>query len=268
MTPDPFRDLCRFVGLLSDHVPFRFVRFSDGEMEIIRNQRLEITATHLNWRKGSIPHKLPPYDVKRFDPATDEGFREDLLGTAHYRAVRFFKGLPTSHNNAVIDRDLLIEMNGGFDSYLTFADLLINSNYRMFMNVLFPVIRERSDVFIVGNHRMKPELARETWKLLPVPDNFFADYGRVKRNLVEDLVNLPSGALVLSSASSLSNVLGHVVDVRRRDLTFLDIGTALHGSLGLDPATRDYHVEGQPWTLRNATEKLRYRRSSHYRIRW
>ena len=268
MTPDARRDLSRFVGLLSERVPFRFVRFSDGEMEIIRNEPLEISETHLNWRKGKVSHSLPAYDIKTFDPSTDQAFRTDLLASARHRAMRYFKGVPSAHNNAVADRDFMIEVNGGLDAYLTFSDLLMNSNYRHFLAELVPVLLERDDVFVIGNFRMRPSLMMPNWRLIAVPDNFFADYANVKTRVCDEVMTVPAEALVLSSASSLSNVVGHAVDVDRPDLTFLDIGTTLHGMMGLDPATRDYHAEGQPWTLRAIVPKLRYRRAPHYRIRW
>lgn len=268
MVPDARRDLCRLVGLLAEQIPFRFVRFSDGEMEIIRNERLEISRTHLHWRKGVVRHALPAYDVKVFDPEMNGEFRDDLVGAARHRAVRYFKGVPSAHNKAIKDRDLMVELNGGLTRYITFSDLLINSNFASFLSEGVPILLDRDDVFVLGNFRMRPAKMHPTWQLLPVPDNFFADYAAIKMRLRNEISQLPNNALLLSSASSLSNVMGFEVDVSRPDVTFIDIGTALHGYMGLDPNTRDYHIAGQPWTFRNALPKVRYRRAPHYRIRW
>ena len=115
---------------------------------------------------------------------------------------------------------------------------------------------------------MRPQLISASWRLIAVPDNFFSDYQSVKWRVISEVQTIPENSLVLSSASSLSNVVGHTVDINRPDLTFIDIGTTLHGQMGLHPATRDYHVEGLNWTQRNVAPKIRYRRARHYRIRW
>ena len=39
----------------------------------------------------------------------------------------YYKGLP--HKRFKSDRDFLVTINGGLDKHITFADLLINSNY-------------------------------------------------------------------------------------------------------------------------------------------
>ena len=266
--PDARRDLSRFIGLLSERIPFRFVRFSDGEMEIIRNEPLEITSTHLHWRQGSVRHRLPVYDVKQFDPKTGHAIRQDLLAAAKHRADRYFKGIPTAHNNAIADRDIMVVMNAGIDSYLTFSDLLINSNYRRFLRELFPILLDRQDVYVIGNFRMRPKQISPMWQHIQIPDNFFSNYLIVKAHVISALSDVAHGALVLSSASSLSNVIGHTLDVDRPDLTFVDVGTALHGQMGLESRTRDYHVAGLPWTFASAIPKLRYQRTPHYSIRW
>jgi len=162
----------------------------------------------------------------------------------------------------------MIQINGGLDPYVTFSDLLINSNFRSFLRKMLPIMLNRDNVYVVGNFRMRPNLLHPAWQLIRVPDNFFKDYHATKERLLSNLGELPANALVLSSASSLSNILGHAIDVSRRDLTFVDIGTALHGQMGLDANTRDYHVEGQSWSLKTAIAKARYRRAPHYQIRW
>lgn len=60
---------------------------------------------------------------------------------------------------------------------------------------------------------------------------------------------VPDSALVLSSASSLSNVLGHRLRKSRSDLTFLDIGTVLNDLMGLPLTTRAHYKTMNPRTL-------------------
>ena len=78
----------------------------------------------------------------------------------------------------------------------------------------------------------------------------------------------PDSALILSSASSLSNVLGHRLRISRPDLTFLDIGTVLNDFMGLPLGTRAYHKLLDPRTLRERFAAWRYHRNREYQLQW
>lgn len=266
--PNADRDFKLFKIKLTLKEPFTFIRFSDGEMEIIRNERLEINESQVVWRHGVINHSYPVFDSKLFDPETQQDFRLDLLSSAKRKGRNYFKGIPASHNNLVADRDLMVSLNEGLDSNITFADLFLNSNYKKFLREIVPLLHEFSNVVVIGNYRMRPEYENQNWKHVKIPDNFFLRYDDVLRETTEAILNFPEGALVLSSASSLSNVLGAYVDTKRKDLTFLDIGTSLHGHMGMETGIRAYHVHAEPWTPTNVLKKLRFRLKADYKMKW
>lgn len=267
--PDPAQDLIRFRTYLENQEPFRFVRFSDGEFMVIRNQELEISESKMKTPEGVSTHRLASYDHKRFDPAQHQRLREDLIASLRHRGDWYFVGLPASHNGGQEEnRDLGLTMHGGLDEKVTFADLLINSNYRPFLRTVLPILARNSEVAVVGNFRMQPELLNANWCLIGVPDNFMADYPAVLDAALKKIRQLPRGFLVLSSASSLTNILGMHVDYERPDLTFVDVGTALHPFTGMGASDRDYHALLRPlWGL-GGLRRLRYLAAPHYRIRW
>lgn len=254
--------------LLDDRCPFVFTRFSDGEMEIVRNQRLIIGESTTEWRKGTLRHSYPLYDRKTFEPARHARVRQDLIASAELCQSGYFKGIPTSHNNAVDDRDLMVGLNGGSVVNLTFADLFLNENYTRFVKAIVPTFSSFKSVMVVGNFRMVPGLMNPEWTLAPIPDDFFMSYLDVKASIMKKLREAPEGGLILSSASSLSNVLGSEVSSHRPDLTFLDVGTTLHGLMGMDSRIRQYHVDLEPWRFRNIHKKLRNRLAHGYRLQW
>lgn len=254
--------------LLENRRPFAFVRFSDGEMEIIRNQRLVIGESITEWRKGTLRHSYPLYDRKTFEPTRHAQVRQDLIESAEHCQSGYFKGIPASHNQAADDRDLMVSLNGGSEVNLTFADLFLNENYTRFVKAIVPTFSTFKSVIVVGNFRMVPSLMNPEWALVPIPDDFFENYLDVKASTVTELREAPEGCLILSSASSLSNVLGSDVSSNRPDLTFIDIGTTLHGFMGMDSRIRQYHIGLEPWRLRNVHRKLRNRFARGYRLQW
>jgi len=159
--------------LLINKNPFTFIRFSDGEMEVVRNERLFIGKGRISWSRGEVSYSYPDFDYKDFSPARDQKLRADLLASAEYRSDYYFKGVPTAHNDAIRDRNLMVALNGENTTNLTFADLLINENFLAFRKLLIPLFSNFATVYYFGNHRANPKLINESWKLVPLQDNFF-----------------------------------------------------------------------------------------------
>lgn len=246
---------------------FSFIRFSDGEMEIIRNEYLEIGREFVVWSKGVLKHNYPEFDKKTFDPDRHQGLRNDLIESAEYKGRNFFKGIPTSHNAALEDKSLMIKLNGESIENLTFADLFLNENYRRFIREILPLLVNKRDVFVVGNFRMRPEFLAD-WKLVAVGDNFFEMYPETLQKVLQAILQAPPRSTVLSSASSLSNIVGMHLHRERPDLTFIDIGTSLHGYMGMESNVRRYHYHAAPWSRRTALRKIYYLCDPDFRLRW
>ncbi len=267
MTQIARRDFELIKSLLENKDPFTFVRFSDGEMEIIRNERLFIGKGHISWSKGEVSYSYPDFDYKDFSPKRDIKLRGDLIASAIYKNKFYFKGIPTAHNNALNDRNLMIEFNGGSEN-LTFADLLINENFLKFRKQLISIFSSYSSVYFFGNYRANPGLVNNNWKLVPLQDNFFSNYEKVLEVSLVALGGTPKNSLILSSASSLTNILGHQLHESRPDLTFLDIGTSMHDLVGMESGIREYHVLLARNTPRNLARKIRFVMNRSFRLKW
>jgi|GEM_PF-1638167 hypothetical protein len=262
-------DLVRFEQLARERTPFTFVRFSDGEIEILRNRKLVIASGVTEFRGKRFSNRFPEFDQKRFDPQRGQDVRRDLLVSAVFREQAYFKGIPTRHNNALEDREFMLRLNGGFTQQVTFSDLFLNTNFLRSRSSFFPFVTTcYDDLFVVGNWRceLKGYLARG--RLIQIPDDFFSSYQQTLDTVLAGLKDAPQSALVLSSASSLSNVMGHRLRLSRPDLTFLDIGTVLNDLMGLPLSTRAYHKLINPRTLRAKFAALRYRLHKEYQLKW
>lgn len=75
---------------------------------------------------------------------------------------------------------------------------------------------------MIANYRAKPIGILKKAKHINIPDNFFATYDSVVDSVFAQIKDISNGSLILSSASSLSNILGHKMYVQNPNITFLD----------------------------------------------
>lgn len=269
LIPQGDRDLERFEVLISKKQPFTFVRFSDGEIEVIRNRKVVIGDNITHFRGRVFRNSFPNFDRKIFDPSNGQNLRRDLMSAATFKDSLFYKGIPTSHNNMLVEREMMLRLNGGADERLTFADLFLNSNYVNARKVFFPMVIEQfSNLFVVGNYRCNLSSELKHGRLVSIPDNFFSDYQNTLHSSIKTLSVAPDFSLVLSSASSLSNILGHKLRMIRPDITFLDVGTAINDLIGLPLSTRAYHRLLDPRGFVSHIQAFCYKYSREYKLRW
>jgi hypothetical protein len=261
--------LQRFEIFVKARKPFTFIRFSDGEIEILRNRKLIIADGVTEFRGKIYPNQFPVFDQKRFEPTKNQDLRQDLLESAMFRETAYFKGIPTKHNDALDDREFMLRLNGGFTNQITFADLFLNANFLVSRSEFFPFLTASFDhLFIIGNWRCTLNGYLQKGCLIQIPDDFFSTYKKTLDSVLGRLQCAPESALILSSASSLSNVLGHRLRVSRPDLTFLDIGTSLNDLLGLPLTTRFYYKLMNPKSIREKLSSVLYKMSKEYRMIW
>jgi hypothetical protein len=263
LIPDAVTHLDKFISLLKSKTPFSFVRFSDGEIEILRNRYLEISGGKTFFRGREFKNSFPDFDAKRFDPRIHQNIRKDLLRSALFREKNFYKGIPTSHNDAIKDREFLLRLNGGFDTNMTFSDLFLNSNYKKYRSEVVPLFELFENIYVIANYRAKTTGSLEKAKLIDIPDNFFSIYDRVVDSVYSQIKDIPNGSLVLSSASSLSNILGHRMYIQNPYIIFLDIGTSINDLLSLNHNTRAYHSEEKSFL-----QKIFYGTKKGHEIKW
>jgi len=241
--PDPKDHFKCFMNLLNSAKPFTFIRFSDGEVEVLRNRELMISNNKTIFRGKVYTNNYPEMDKKIFNPLLDQPFRMDLLNSSIFKSEFFYKGIRTFSLNdyeATIDREFLLRLNGGFDSYITFSDLLINDNYLLFRSKMFPLILKKfQNIVVVSNWRSIIKF--KFYKHIKVCDNFIKNYQSQLSSILNDLINIPLNSIVICSASSLTNILGYKLYLLRPDVTFLDVGTSINDLFSLQNDTRVYH---------------------------
>jgi len=253
--PNPVEHLNIVKNKLLRKEPFFFIRFSDGETEILKNRYLEITPGKTVFRGKEIKNNFPQFDSKKFDPSIHQNIREDLLLSAKFKDRNFYKGIPTSHNKAEDDKEMMLELNEGLTENITFSDLFLNSNYERYLKEIVPLFESFDSIIVIANYRAKPIGILGKAQHIKIPDDFFANYDEVLFNVMEKLKLIDENSLVLSSASSLSNIIGHKLFLINKNITFLDIGTSINTLLSLDDKIRSYHKQKNKSLFRKIFKK-------------
>ncbi|MDE1335104.1 hypothetical protein [Vibrio aestuarianus] len=241
LVPNPKVQLSKFRQMLKERLPFTFIRFSDGETEILFNRYLEINSGRTFFKGKEYNNNYPDYDSKVFNPGKNSDIRNDLLKSALFASPNYYKGIPASHNGKICEREFMVRLNGGLDHYLTFSDLFLNSNYLEYRQSVVNEFNNYRNIYVVANYRTELCGFLRNANLISIPDNFFSNYQEVFSSTYNKLSDVEPGSLILSSASSLTNIVGHKLFLSRKDITFIDIGTSLNDYLGLDLNTRIYH---------------------------
>lgn len=262
-------DIKRIQNFIIRSTPFVFIRFSDGETEVLQNRELKLDREGIIFRGKKINHIHPEFDKKHYEPKKHSLIRDDLMASLVYYKTRYIKGIPSSHNMNTNDQGYYIKIINDINNNITFADLLVNSNYRFFLKKIIPLIMSQKNKFLIGNHRCSNKAEILFKGFCPIQDNFFANYTYVKSICKEFIDGLPKSSVVLASCSSLANILGHYVALNREDITFLDVGSSINHLIGLKSGTRVYHdyVFG-PKSLRATRQLIKHLMFGKLKLRW
>ena len=132
------------------------------------------------------------------------------------------------------------DLYGPDDRQAMSANLLVNSNYPMFINHFIPEFKNHNIVMICNENADLDKLPFEIIKDFRVGKNcIINDHQLVDeiKNYIDE--NKLEDCVFLFSASSLSEVLIYELYKHNDKNTYIDIGTTLHPYMGMELA-RDY----------------------------
>jgi hypothetical protein len=228
------KEFDKFLGKLKDKENFAFARFSDGELFILRNETVILAENHFvtGNRKG---HGIyPPEEQKEFIPEKHEFYQQKLVECFKSKMPEYYKGICCRND---VGEDAFFWQKGlhGGDEGLTFSNLLINRNYRRFVDEMVPVLKEREILYVVNESANLDGLPIEIKKDFRIGTNcMINNYGtieEVKKYIQENDIR---DHVVLCSAASLSNFIVHDCYADNPNNTFLDIGSCLNPYLEIE----------------------------------
>ena len=247
------KEFDKFLDLLRSGDNFAFSRFSDGELFILKGERLVLSDNQFITGDRTGQGRYTEEEHKDFDPDRDGFYRDKLIEALQYRKTNYYKGLTGVADEDIAGRNSFqyqLDLYGsGDDEHLTFSNVFINNNYPKFLQKVIPLLKDRPIVMVVNKKADLSALGFNIIKDFRIGSNcIINDYSLVdeikewiKENEVRD-------TLFLFSASTLSNFIIHECFKEHENNTYIDIGSSLSPWLGLEgwKYTRAYL---QHWVL-------------------
>jgi hypothetical protein len=129
----------------------------------------------------------------------------------------------------------MIDTHGGDHENLTFANLLINANYKRFIEEMVPMFVDKEIIYVTNRMANVSKLPFEVKKVFKIGSNCMIDDYHITEEIKKYISdNDIKDHIVLCSAASLSNFIIHDCYVENQNNTFLDIGSCLNPLLDLE----------------------------------
>lgn len=187
---------------------FAFSRFSDGELDILKNKYVLLADNHFVSGDLKGNGRYTEEEHKEFIPEQHQMHRKLLIESFKYNEKGYYKGICTSSDAHVGSQSFkwMIDLHGGDHENLTYSNLLINSNYKRFVEEMVPLFLNRDIIYIVNEAANTDNLPFEIKKKFSIGSNCMVDNfdtAESVRKYIEE--NNIKDHIVLCSAASLSN---------------------------------------------------------------
>jgi len=227
----------RILLRLQKNQPFAFSRFSDGELFIMQNKTVILAKDHYVTGKIKGPNVYTEEEQKEFLPERDQFYRQRLIDCFKHTQDNYFKGICTSSDPHLANENFQYQINlhGGDHETLTFSNLLINANYRRFIEEIVPLFATRDIIYVVNRLANTERLPFNIKKKFEIGSNCMINDYHIVEEIKEYIAkNKIRDHIVLCSAASLSNFIIHDCFIENNANTFLDIGSCLNPLLSLE----------------------------------
>lgn len=235
-------DLKKIYLKLKNNEPFAFTRFSDGEICVMQNQELKLANDHVVMGETKYNFGYSSDDHKHFDPSEHSFLKDKLIEAYTFKKENYFVG-GICKDCTCASREFAPWMHnlyGSIDDNLTSANLLVNSNYSLFVKMFLPLLEQKKIVFVCSENANLSNTKFNIVKDFRVGKNCIVN----DHHLIDEIKQWISKEeikdhIFLFSASSLSEVLIHELYKDFDQNTYIDVGTTMHPFIGLS-IERDY----------------------------
>tara|TARA_R110002153_G_scaffold6483_8_gene29589 strand:+ start:3273 stop:4055 length:783 start_codon:yes stop_codon:yes gene_type:complete len=221
---------------------FAFVRYSDGEVFVMQNKHLVLQDEYV--KVGETVHNFgySEDDHKEFIPEKHGFVKDKLIESFKFQKKNYFVGAGCGACTCAISEYIgfMEDLRPGDKEHWTSPNLLVNSNYPLFVTQFVPQFKKHKIVMVCSKNAQLEKLPFEVVKDFRVGKNCIVN----DHHLEDEIKNWVSendikDHVFLFSASSLSEILIHKLYEVSDNNTYIDIGTTLHPYMGLS-IERDY----------------------------
>ena len=244
-------DFVKFKSKLNNKENFAFSRYSDGELYILQNKELVLDNGVIqigDVKQGGV-YQSP--DFKHFNPNEHSFYQQKLVESLQYKQHNYYKGISCSCCVGKEAFDWQVDLAGGDDESLTWANLWVNGNYPIFITHILPIFYSRDCVFIGHEDANLNRLPFFVKDFRVGYNAMINDYGKIEDIKQWIKENNIKNHIFLFSASTFTNLA--IVELFRDypDNTYIDIGTCLTPMMDM-PTHRGYLQSF--WNYRNTQD--------------
>ena len=178
---------------------------------MLQNQPLVLAENYFITGERSMGGHYPKEEQKEFIPGTHIEQHKRLMKSFTFRKKGHYKGICSLEDLGKENHQWLLDILGpGDDEHLTFANVLINANYKRYVDEMLPLYKERDVVYIVNESADLSGLPFKVKKDFRVGTNCIVNNIHTIEEVLEYLdKENAKDYLVLGSASALSNYIIH-----------------------------------------------------------
>ena len=248
-------DFDKFKDKLERGENFSFIRFSDGELFVLQNLRLELNEDHYIIGNGLGYGEYNAEEQKKFMPGQDEFYRKKLEESLQWDANNFYRGICTKPDVTEEVFNWMVNLSGSTSDSerLTWANLFINGNYGRYIEEIVPIFSTKEIIMVVNHSAQVEHLPFNVKKVFRVGTNcFINDYDLIEEMKTYIKENNIENHVFLLSAASLTNLIGHQLHVEFPNNSYIDIGSTLNpimkmeGWKGSRSYLREYWLKENP----------------------
>lgn len=227
-------DLDFFYNKLLNNEKFALSRWGDGELIIIRGLFLDLLD------KGNGEFKFDPNDS-----IYSESRR--LLQEAYvYKDSQYYVGIPCRCCVGKRSARHFKRLCGSEESQLTWANIFVNSNYRIFEDKIVPLLWKLKTRIYANINSCRTDMVSDSVEIYPIinRDAWLTNLSlidEIKKEISES--NL-TDTVFLFAAGPFANILVYELWKFNKQNTYIDVGSVFDKYLGLK-LTRDYQFGGQ-----------------------
>lgn len=245
-------DFYKLKNYLENNINFSFSRFSDGELFVLQNKRLELNNDHYVIGDVVGGGRYSEEEQKTFIPEKHEFFRKKLEDCLKYKDEKFYRGICTRPDVNIETFNWMVELAGGDCETLTWSNLLINGNYARYIEEIVPIFKTKKVIMVVNEKANLTELTFNVIHDFRVGTNcFINDYGIVEKICEYIKENNIKDYIFLISCASLSNLIIHELHKLSRENTYIDIGSTLNPLIGLSGCMSSRNYLREYWMKEN-----------------
>lgn len=232
MNKDFTQEFYKFMVFIERQTPFALSRFGDGEMMIINNQSIDLL------KKG----------VGEFEYIKDSEkyhfSRKKLSDSFIFKNNNYYVGIACQCCVGFDKFKSMLESSGQNIENLTWANIFVNSNFKLFEKEMYPLLNEKKIILICHEKSKTKGVFKNIQDVYKVNSNAWVQNIELINIIKNDIKNKNiKNTIFLFSAGPFSNILCYELSKDNFDINynniFIDIGSVLDKRYEL-PITRKY----------------------------